>query len=216
MVNDAWLTVSEVSERAGIPVDTLRRYIRVHGVHLKVKKVHKKYQIHEESMNVLQTIRELYAGSKNIDEVEQALSNKGIPMTITVETENNERMTVNVSDELKEIRQALEEQRNFNKLLLEQLETQQSRMDKQQAYIDERMNERDKQLMQGIRSIQEQKRLSIEGAEYKESMDKQLENIGKQIGNMDKQLQEFKQSLIEAATSKEEKTKKKKRFFGLF
>src|SRR3954469_24963549 len=52
MTDNEWLTVSEASKKINIPVETIRRYIRSHNVHLRVKKLGKKYFIHDESVTV--------------------------------------------------------------------------------------------------------------------------------------------------------------------
>src|SRR4051812_30626075 len=114
-MNDTeWVTVSEASEKTNIPVETIRRYIRSHNIHLRVKKLGKKYHIHDESMTVLSRIRTLYDQGKNIEEVEESLSASGIPMTITVKNDDDSSMTVHVNDELKEIKKELQEQRKLN------------------------------------------------------------------------------------------------------
>ncbi|MFB7142747.1 MULTISPECIES: MerR family transcriptional regulator [Terrabacteria group] len=161
MAENQWLSVAEVGEKVGIPVETIRRYIRSHGIHMKVKKVHKRYVIHDESVTVFTQIRELYADGKNIEEVEQALTDKGVPMIITVKDENDEPMTVSVTEELKRVNDTLnekfEKQNEFNKLLLE-------RLDQQQKYINESLNKRDQLLLESIRSLQEEKQARIEMA----------------------------------------------------
>jgi DNA-binding transcriptional MerR regulator len=151
VVEDNWLSVSDVSEKVGIPVETIRRYIRSHGVHLKVKKVHKRYVVHNDSVTVIKQIRELYADGKNVDEVEQTLSNRGIPMTVTVKMDNDYSMTVSVADELKRMNERLEEQQNFNKqqsefnrLLIEKLENQ-------ERYIKDSLEKRDQVLIESLR-----------------------------------------------------------------
>jgi len=61
------------------------------------KKSHKKYFIHHESLEILQQIRELYTIGKSIDE--DILTQKGVQVTFTVKTtnEDNERVTVRVT-----------------------------------------------------------------------------------------------------------------------
>lgn len=157
MTDNKWMTVSEVSEKVNIPVETIRRYIRSHSVHLKVKKLHKKYYIHDESMTVIEQIRSLYAEGKNIEEVEESLTAKGIPMTITVKNDNDDSVTVQVVDELQEIKKKLEQQEKFNHELIK-------RLDDRDKYIKESLEQRDQRLLESIRSIQEQKQAQLEVA----------------------------------------------------
>lgn len=148
MTDHEWLSVSEVSEKVNIPVETIRRYIRSHNVHLKVKKLHKKYYLHDEALTVVEQIRGLYAEGKNVEEVEEILSLKGVPMTLTVKNEDDERVTVHVADELKAIRQQLKEQNQFNIKLLEELKNQRD-------YIENSIEKRDRQLMELLKESQQ-------------------------------------------------------------
>lgn len=156
MNDNEWITVSEVSEKINVPVETVRRYLRQFSLYLKVKKVHKKYLVHDDSLTVLETIRQLYAEGKNAEEIENILATSGAAMTITVKN-NDESMTVSVADELKEIKKALEEQKQFNKQLLEQIQ-------KQNEYINQRLEERDKLLMESLKQTLEQRKMMIEQA----------------------------------------------------
>lgn len=154
-----WITVSEVSQKSGIPVETIRRYIRIHGHHLKVRKLHKKYHLHDECVTVIDQIRNLYAQGKNVDEVDQALSNAGVPLTITVESnvhdshEHDERL----ENILIEMQEKLDQQQEFNRLLLD-------RLDHQQKYIEDRLENRDRMLMESIRQLQEEKQTRLKVA----------------------------------------------------
>jgi DNA-binding transcriptional MerR regulator len=148
MTDNEWMTVSEMSEKINIPVESLRRYIRSHNVHLKVKKVSKKYYLHDECVTVIQQIRTLYNEGKNVEEVEESLSESGIPMTLTVKNDDNDRMTVHVADELKAIRSQLDKQEEFNKALLQKL-------DEQQKYIEQSIERRDRQLMEVLKESQQ-------------------------------------------------------------
>ena len=146
MPETEWLSVADVSECTGVPVETVRRYIRSHGIHLKVKKVHKRYLVHNESVAVFKQIRELYSDSKNVEEVEQILSSRGVPMTVTIENDDDEPMTVSMADELREIKKALIQQQQFNQDLLEELK-------RQKNYIENSIEKRDQRLIESLRVI---------------------------------------------------------------
>lgn len=151
MTDSEWFSVTEASEKVNVPVETIRRYIRLHSVHLRVKKLGKKYFIHESSLTVIEQIRALYDKGKNTDEVEEALSASGIPLTITMKNDDDEAMTVYVVDELQEIKQALKQQKQFNETLLK-------RLDQQQEYIKQSLERRDRQLMESLRATTEAKK----------------------------------------------------------
>ncbi len=171
MAEGDWLTVSDVSDRIGVPVETLRRYLRNHGIHLKVKKVHKRYLIHADSVTVLKQIRDLYSDSKNLDEVEQTLSNRGIAMNVTVQTDDEESVTVNVADELKAIKEALAKQQGFNQIREEQhKETQQvlgqvlAKLGQLESQVEESLNESQKRMNEYVRLIEESNQAKLETA----------------------------------------------------
>ena len=69
-----WFTVTEVSEKLGIPNETIRRYISRHGMNLYVRKSHKSYQIGEVSLETLNQIRRLYSEGKQADEIDEVLA----------------------------------------------------------------------------------------------------------------------------------------------
>jgi len=167
MTDNEWFTVSQASEKINVPVETIRRYIRAHSVHLKVKKVHKKYFIHDESMTVIEQIRGLYAEGQNVEEVEETLSKRGIPLTLTIKNDHDEVMTVHIVDELKDIKQALKAQKDFNDALLEQ-------MKKQQEYIDHRLEKRDKRLIEAMKESMEVRRQIAAAQEEKKSWWKKI------------------------------------------
>lgn len=69
--------------------------------------------------------------------------------------------TLATSEDVEEIKKALEEQREFNKMLL-------SRLDQQQEYIRESIDRRDRELTQAIRESQ-RARLDVTTAEQGET-----------------------------------------------
>lgn len=218
MTDNEWMTVSEVSEKVNIPVETIRRYIRSHSVHLKVKKLGKKYYIHESSLTVIEQIRALYDRGKNVDEVEGNLSASGIPMTITVKNDDDESMTVHVADELKGIKKELQEQRQFNQTLLEKLE-------QQHVYYQQKFEELkyDREFVSSLRQSMQQRKL--ESAEHENKTNEQLQDIEKQlseiqqkqndnevvkelseqIAGLNKQFEQMQEMIKETATTQQEK-----------
>lgn len=208
MTDKGWITASEASEKVNIPVETIRRYLRSHSVHIKVKKVNKKYLIHDDCMTVLKQIRTLYEQGKNADEVEETLSASGIPMTITVKDERDDSVTVHVADELKEIKQELKEQKEFNLRLVEYFE---------QKFEDLKA---DRELISSLKSSMQQKKLeaddSLKIKEQLGNIENQLTEIqqtkntsdtvvelSEQISGLQQQLKQMNQMIQEVAISKE-------------
>ena len=141
-----WLTVLTVEKQTKIPNATIRRYIRNHGHHLNVQKKGKSYFIASESIPIILNIRKQYNDGKSSDQVEEALSQTGNPVTITVNTDG-QQMTVNI------VIQSLVEH-----------------MQKQQEYIDTRLEERDRRLMTAIRENQESRKQMAAADQEKEIM----------------------------------------------
>lgn len=184
MNENEWLTVSEISEKTKIPAETIRRYIREHGIHLKIKKSGKEYRIHDESVNVIEKIRVLKESGKNKEEVEETLAASGIPLTITIKNEHDERMTVHVNDELQEIKKALLEQRQFNEQqkqfnlqLLQEIKNQ-------QLYYEKKFEEEKhaREFIGSLRDSMQQRKLEL--TEHENKTTKQLENIEHQLSSI--------------------------------
>lgn len=127
----SWLTVTELSERIGIPDATLRRYIRHHGHYLKLRKRHKSYLVADESVEMLIKIREAYASGSNIEGVEDTLYASGAPTIVTVTADDSgDRATVNVVKSLSDLQKTVSEQndmiRSLGHLVKEQMSNQRS------------------------------------------------------------------------------------------
>jgi len=145
-----WLTVLTVEKQTKIPNATIRRYIRNHGHHLNVQKKGKSYFIASESIPIVLNIRKQYDDGKSLDQVEEALLETSNPVIITVNADGKQ-MTVNVGEALQDMNKAMHEQNKVIQSLVEH-------MQKQQEYIDTRLEERDKMLMAAIRENQESKK----------------------------------------------------------
>jgi len=162
-----WLTVLAVQKQTGIPEATIRRYIRNHGHHLNTRKKGKSYSIADESIDVMEQIRALYVEGKNFEQVEEALTKAGIPLTVTV-TEDNESVNVNVGEALLSMDERINEQNEIIRSLVEQMQKQQESLQRQQDFITNTLEERDKRLIEVIRETQETKK-QIAAANHEES-----------------------------------------------
>jgi hypothetical protein len=93
--NDKWVSVAEINEMLGIPVETVRRYIRCHGGHMNVEKVNNRYMIHNDSVKLIKDVSELYAGGKTLNEVEHTLSSaKADPLTTPMAPNEDESVPI--------------------------------------------------------------------------------------------------------------------------
>lgn len=157
-----WLTVLDVEKQIKIPNATIRRYIRNHGHHLNIRKKGKSYFIASESIPIVLDIRKQYDDGKNQEQVEETFIQKGSPVTITV-TADDKQMTVNVGEALQDIKKAVHEQNEIIESLIDQ-------MKRQQEYIDNKLEERDRKLIAAIRENQESRKQIAVADSEKERM----------------------------------------------
>lgn len=151
-MTDTWLIVSEIEKETGIPDATIRRYIRVHGHHLKVKKQGKSYLFAKESLESLLKIRSLYQEGKQTEQVEKTLLDMHMPTVIDV-NDGERSVTVNVTEALVHMTSSMNELNQKYEDLLEELQ-------KQREHFDKKMEERDYELLQVLKELQETKSLT--------------------------------------------------------
>lgn len=153
MLSD-FLSMSDVAKKTDIPYQTLIRYVNRHETFLNVKKEHKSFWVHSDSIEILQNIRKLYQEGLNERQVAKELSLKNIPITIDIPSENevqNLQSTLqDMSTTIKSLSEKAKNQEIFNRQLLLQL-------DKQQDYITSSLEERDRKLMESLRQTLETK-----------------------------------------------------------
>lgn len=143
-----WFTLTDISKKLDIPYNSLARYVSRHYQHLKTKKEHTSIFVHSDSFDTLKTIRELYEKRYTQKTVDQELLGRGIPITVVVEDENAiqtlSTTLQGMKTELETLRKQSDQQQEFNMELLQQLQ-------KQQDYINQRMDQRDHLLMQSLK-----------------------------------------------------------------
>jgi len=123
-------TIAQLADETGIPHQTIRRYIDKHGHHLKTRKKHKSVLIAEESIKTLEKIRLLYGDRLTVEEVDNALSEQGIPVTIAVPTDDEKMVKMDLGAVMTLVGEQLE-------TMNERLKKQESHMDKQGTEIEE-------------------------------------------------------------------------------
>jgi hypothetical protein len=165
MSDKKWLTVTEIEQKHSVPAPTTRRYLQRHGHKLNIKKRGKSYLIDEESIEVLIKIRDLYSEGKSEKEIDDILSNMGVPTTITIE-EAGKEIEVPTDKVLMDMRNELQDIKEFNRELLDRSDRQEEfnrqlleRLDQQQTYIDKRLDERDERLMIALRKSMETQKM---------------------------------------------------------
>lgn len=170
MNEEKWYSIKEMSEKTGIPHQTLRRYLDAHSYYLKTRKEHKSVYISSDCVEMIETIRNLYGQGKKAQEVDETIRTMGATVTITIEDENEQKL-VPVNEVILHLTQEIQQQKAATEqlvLALQQqaattshlLEKQQEQLEQQQKYIDERMESRDQKLMQMMNEMMEQKKKS--------------------------------------------------------
>jgi DNA-binding transcriptional MerR regulator len=158
-----WLTIMELAEKTNIPDTTIRRYIQKFNDFFPYKGGSRSRRYEETAIKILVRIKNLFDSGYETDQVDATLRNE-FPMV--VDDGNNEKETntptLATAEDIAEIKEALKAQSEFNKLLVEKLEQQQS-------YIEESLNKRDRVLMNSVRAMQEERKLLLETAASKET-----------------------------------------------
>jgi hypothetical protein len=163
-----WFAVSDLVSKFEVSENTLKRYIRRHEDFLVVKQGNRgKYYIYHDSLKVLKLIKKLYGDNKNEIEVNEYLEENGIAMVINVSDEENadnrdETLSVNMVDMVKTWNERFDQLEKINHEQNEELKLLKEVVQKQTEYIDHRLNERDRNFMESIRALQEERKSMIE------------------------------------------------------
>lgn len=151
---EKWLSVSQLSAETDIPETTLRRYTRNFPEYLRFEKIGRGMKYHPDSIVILKRIYSLYDGNYETLEIKKMLD-RDFPINVEDregKEHSNSLLVVSLEKEFEEFKQ---EQQEFNKQLLEQLQ-------KQQNYIEKSIEVRDKKLMETLNEIRETKKLEVE------------------------------------------------------
>lgn len=142
-----WYSLKEIERITGISVPSLSRYADEFKYYIKDRKSGNKRLVHIESIPLLKKIKSYYGDHLNTSEIHERL--KETPVIIDVKDEKDVMATqAEMMDELKSMKELFQQE-------IQQLK---ETVITQQKYIDERMNERDKILMESLRMMKEQKK----------------------------------------------------------
>jgi len=147
-----YLTIAELSEQADLSNSTCRRYLSTFESFFMVKGGNRVRKYEAGAVGVLMRIKALYDEGLETNEIHNILVTEFAMVVNDGEEVENENQvpTLATSEDIAEIKQALEEQKQFNIMLLE-------RLDQQNKYITESLERRDKALLQAIRESQQAK-----------------------------------------------------------
>lgn len=149
--SEVLLTVKEVAVIIEESTDVVRNWIKVLKNHIPLHKNESGYNVfNNEALETMKLIKELHRERNySMKQIEHYFNTDGKAFIPTPKQSSDELL----ANELKLIHEELKLQKEFNKALLDKL-------DQQQQYLENRLNERDKRLMENIRELQEQKQIA--------------------------------------------------------
>lgn len=151
-----YLTVSEICKETDVSNSSCRRYLSEFGDFFSTKGGSRVKKYEEQAVNIVRRIKHLYDEGKDKDEIYNILINE-FPLVVNDGEQHIKKDTVPelaTGEDVEEIRKLFTKQEKFNAELLK-------RLDQQTKYINRRMEERDKVLMQSINeSLETRKQLA--------------------------------------------------------
>jgi DNA-binding transcriptional MerR regulator len=158
-----YLSIAEIAELADIPNSSCRRYLADFEVFFMVKGGSRVKKYEAAAVDILKRIKQLYDDGMGTTEIHSVLVNE-FPLVVDSEKqERKEEAAAHVpglatSEDIAEIKQALEQQKQFNEMLVKKL-------DEQNAYIKKSIERRDQQLMESLRAtLEERKAIAMQEA----------------------------------------------------
>lgn len=106
-MNENYLTLKQLIEIVDIPENSCKRYLQEHEQFLNYKKVHNRYMIHVSAVETLKIIRKLYGEGLKKEAVDEHLNGAGVPVTITMDSEEDSTSLINVNAELQEMKKMM-------------------------------------------------------------------------------------------------------------
>lgn len=157
-----WYSINELAEKTNIPDTTVRRYISKFPDFFLHKGGTRSRRYEETAVKVLVRIKNLYDIGYETEQVDEVLR-KEFAMVIDGDNvgdsvEKAVAPTLATAEDMTEIRQALEEQREFNKQQQAFNEALIAKLNAQENYIKESLVKRDQALLEEMRHrLDEQK-----------------------------------------------------------
>ena len=156
-----WLNIQELAEQTLIPDTSCRRYISKFSTYFVAKGGARSKRYEDSGVKVLIRIKQLYDNGLESEEVDRVLRQEfAVVMDGDKEQEESAKTvtpTLATVEDIAAIMDALKQQQDFNKLLIE-------KMAEQDRYIRNSMEKRDALLMESLRTIQDEKMAIMESA----------------------------------------------------
>lgn len=220
-----YLTITEIAEQADIPRSTCSRYLASFDAFFAVRGGSRLKKYESGAVNVLKRIKQLYDDGLETHEIFDALKNEFPLVVNSGEQQETKEQAQNVpalatSEDLAEIKKALEDQQHFNQALLQ-------KMNEQHLYYEKKFEELkyDRELVGSLRESMQQRRLESAEKENKTNeqlvsiseqltklqQDSSLKELSEQMVELTNQIGQVQQTLKESAVSQEEVKPKKKK-----
>jgi len=120
-----YISISAAEALTDIPNATLKRYMINHDQYVDYRKIGREYRINVADIETLKYIRSLYNAGMRKEVVNEKLHSEGMPVTITFPSgdEADQKALISVNEELAEVKKMLQAQMQFNKQLVEEVDT---------------------------------------------------------------------------------------------
>lgn len=155
-----WLTINELSDKTGIADSTIRRYVAKFSDFFVVKGGARSKRYEETAIKILIRIKELYEKGLETEQVYKNLE-KDFPLVLDGDAPEEQTTllpALATSDDISEIKEMLKAQQEFSNRLLD-------RLSKQEEYIKDSIDRRDRELMQALKDSMSERRLLLENKE---------------------------------------------------
>lgn len=155
-----WITINELSDKTGIADSTIRRYVAKFSDFFVVKGGARSKRYEETAIKILIRIKELYEKGLETEQVYKNLE-KDFPLVLDGDAPEEQTTllpALATSDDISEIKEMLKAQQEFSNRLLD-------RLSKQEEYIKDSIDRRDRELMQALKDSMSERRLLLENKE---------------------------------------------------
>lgn len=151
-----WHTVGEIERSIQVPERTIRRYLNIHGHHIKTKKQGRSVMVAHESIKVIRDIRQWYDAGWSSSQVEDALAQSGLPMVLEIDGHDTAMTPQEALQSLqKGVSEAMSAIASEMEYLRQEVAATREENQKLKQDIDERIEARDKLLMETLRTMQQ-------------------------------------------------------------
>lgn len=170
-MEEEWVSLSRVARELDIAESTARRWANMFSEFLRSKGNGAGRRFDPSARDVLRRVQTLYAANYNAEQISDALRQE-FTMVVDVEDESERIPSAQVFTQMGQfLGDLLETQKRMNDELSEirgQMQAIHAENEKMRSFIDERINERDRLLMQTLRQMQEATHAQITAAQEKQ------------------------------------------------